>query len=143
MRFRISAAFAALFSLALLAATRAAPAADESQGTASTHTVTIVFQCEGTRSVSPWNVRIKQGDDIEWVLDPASDVPEFEVVKKKALQRWIFQNGAHRGRPGTPARGSQMRPGSRGTHSYNIEAMCPGPGNSMRKTVIDPDIIVD
>ena len=144
MRYRLSAALAALFSLALLGATRGTPAAESQQSAAQTHTVTILFMCEGTRSVSPWEQHIRQGDDVNWVLDTASDVNEFEIVKKRALQRWIFDNGQPaRGRRGDPARGRNMRQNARGTHAYNIEAMCPGPGNSMRKAVIDPDIIVD
>lgn len=112
--------------------------------TAETLTVTIVFQCDGTRSVSPWIARINQGDDVEWVLDPSSDVTEFEIRKKRALGRWPFQSELPaRGRPGTPAAGNNMRTDARGTYAYNIEAMCPGPGGSMRKAVIDPDIIVD
>jgi hypothetical protein len=144
LRFRLSAAFAALFSLALLGAARGRTDPALQQGGAQTHTVTIVFQCGGTRSVSPWQLRIRQGDNVDWVLDDASDVTEFEIVKKRTLQRWIFDDGRpSRGRRGEPARGRGMRQNARGTHAYNIEAMCPGPGNSMQKAVIDPDIIVD
>ncbi len=144
MRYRISAAFAALFSLVLIGATRSTSAPGAQQGGAQTHTVTIVFQCAGTRSVSPWELRIRQGDNVDWVLDESSDVDEFEIVKKRALQRWIFDDGRPaRGRRGEPARGRDMRQNARGTHAYNIEAMCPGPGGSMQKAVIDPDIIVD
>jgi hypothetical protein len=132
--------------IALLAAVGATLPASRpaSAASAETLTVTIVFQCEGTRSVSPWISRIKQGDQIEWVLDPSSDVTEFEIRKKRALGRWPFQSELPaRGRPGTPAVGNNMRLDARGTYAYNIEAMCPGPGGSMRKAVIDPDIIVD
>lgn len=119
--------------------------ATQAQGQApQSVTVTIVFQCAGTRSVTPWNARVAQGGEVEWVLDPSSDVAEFEIKKKRTLQRWLFQNEAsHRGRRDQPARGRQMRSGAQGRHAYNIEAQCPGPGGSTRTEVIDPDIIVD
>lgn len=130
--------------LALVAAVGVTLPADPVPPAADTIAVTIIFQCEGTRSVSPWNARLKQGDQIEWVLDPSSDVAEFEIRKKRALGRWPFQSELPaRGRPGDPAVGNNMRMDARGTYAYNIEAMCPGPGGSMRKAVIDPDIIVD
>lgn len=135
--------FAALVGAAALSTPPAQPSADPTARRA-TVTVTIVFQCEGTRSVSPWRVRLQQGDEIEWVLDPSSDVPSFEIRKKRALQRWPF-GSPHppRGRPGEPARGTGMRPATSGTYPYDIVAPCPGPGNSTRNAVIDPDIIID
>lgn len=126
-----------LIALALVA-WRAAPRSVE------VHTVTIVFQCNGTRAVTPWQVRIKQGDEVRWVLDPSSDVSDFEIEKKRALQRWVFQNeDRHRGNREGPAHGRAMRERADGVHPYNIVAQCPGPGNSMQRAVIDPDIIVD
>lgn len=112
--------------------------------TAETLTITIVFQCEGTRSVSPWVARIKQGDQIEWVLDPSSDVAEIEIHKQRAMGRWPFQSELPAvGRPGAPATGNNMRMDARGTYDYNIEARCPGTSNARRKAVISPEFIVE
>ena len=145
MNLRVSATLAACAIVGLLAIVRSVPVAAAEQGQAArVVTVTIVFQCAGTRSVSPWEVHVDQGDEIDWVLDPSSDVTDFEIKKKRVLQRWLFQNDhPARGRRDDPARGRQMRGGSDGTHAYNIEAPCPGPGGSTRVEVIDPDIIVD
>lgn len=112
-------------------------------GAAETITITIVFQCEGTRSVSPWVARIKQGDQVEWVLDPASDVSAIEISKQRAMGRWPFQSELPAvARPGAPATGNNMRMDARGTYGYNIEAMCPGQDRS-RKAVITPEFIVE
>lgn len=121
------------------AAEEAAPVARR-----ATVTVTIVFQCNGTRSVTPWRAQLRQGDDIEWVLGAGSDVPSFEIRKKRALQRWPFgSDHPARGQPGQPARGTGMRPNANGTYPYDIVAPCPGPGGSTQMAVIDPDIIID
>jgi hypothetical protein len=144
LKFRPSAAIAALLALALVGASSRTSEPAPQQGGAQNHRVTILYQCNATRTVSPWQVRIKQGDTGEWVLEDASDVTDFEIEKKRALQRWLFDTWhPARGRKGEPARGDQMRATSRGTHASNLEAMCPGPGNSMQKAVIDPDTIVD
>jgi hypothetical protein len=113
-------------------------------GAAATITITIVFQCEGTRSVSPWVARIRQGDQVEWVLDPASDVSEISISKQRSMGRWPFQSELPAvGRVGAPAPGNNMRMDAVGAYGYNIEAMCPGQGRSMRKAVITPEIIVE
>lgn len=138
----LAASLVALFSLTGL---RGGPdAASHPARAAQTVRVTIVFQCEGTRSVSPWIARLAPGDSIEWVLDPSSDITEFEIRKKRALQGWPFAS-AHpaRGRPGAPAFGREMRRGASGRYAYDIVTRCPGPGGSMRPAVIDPDIIID
>ncbi|MBX3133573.1 MAG: hypothetical protein KF689_09345 [Gemmatimonadaceae bacterium] len=111
----------------------------------ATVTVTVLFQCAGTRSVTPWVTRVKHGDDIDWALDPASDVSEIDIVPKRGgpLYRWPWTGGNMRGNRERPAQARGMRPNARGEHRYNIYAMCPGPGGSQRREVIDPDIIID
>jgi len=109
-------------------------------------TVTVLFQCEGTRRVEPWAVTLTSPQDsVVWVLDPNSDITEVEIEPKRnnfGLRPWPFQGGqpmVGRGRPGV-----QFAPrAGRRTYSYNVVAMCPGPGNSLRRTVYDPDIIID
>ena len=144
-------AFVALAATGLVvAATTAASRADSSASAQQLQqghkvvTVTIVFQCAGTRSVSPWQVRVAQGDEIDWVLDPSSDATEFEIKKKTDPQAWLFlEERPERGRRDRPFRGRQMRGGARGRHPYNIEAQCANPDGTTRTEVIDPDIIVD
>lgn len=143
-------AFAALAASGLLIVTTAAASRPDSsrvarqQSAAKVVTVTIVFQCSGTRSVSPWQVRVAQGDEIDWVLDPSSDVTEFEIKKKTEPQSWLFlEERPEKGRKDRAFRGRQMRAAARGTHPYNIEALCPNADGTTRTELIDPDIIVD
>ncbi len=135
----------AVAALALTALPSAPIAADDAPRLRKTVTVTIVFQCDGTRSVSPWQAHLDQGDDIEWVLDPASDVTEFEIQKKRLIGGWPFRSEHPAlGRKGENARGREMREYQQGKkYSYDIVAQCPGPGGSTRREIIDPDIIID
>lgn len=139
------AALPALAALAMAVLPTVPVAADDAPRARKTVTVTIVFQCDGTRSVSPWQARLEQGDDIEWVLDPSSDVTEFDIQKKRLIGGWPFRSEHPAlGRRGENARGREMRENQRGKkYSYDIVAQCPGPGNSMRREIIDPDIIID
>lgn len=132
-------------ALGLLALPSAPAGADDAPRVPKTVTVTIVFQCDGTRSVSPWQAHLAQGDEIEWVLDPSSDITEFEIQKKRLLGGWPFRSEHPAlGRPGQSARGREMREGLSGkTFRYDIVGKCVGPGGSERKEVIDPDIIID
>jgi hypothetical protein len=141
----VFALFPALAALALTALPSAPVAADDAPRVRKTVTVTIVFQCDGTRSVSPWQAHLDQGDDIEWVLDPSSDVEEFSIEKKRLIGGWPFRSEHPAlGRRGESARGREMRENQSGkTYRYDIVAQCPGPGNSTRREVIDPDIIID
>lgn len=147
MNRRILAAAAVVGIVGIATAVRAESIAGtqgQSRGAGNVVTVTILFQCAGTRSVTPWQVRVAQGDDIDWVLDPASDVTEFEIKKKNAQQHWVFRDErSERGRRDRPFRGRRMRDGARGTHPYNIEAQCPNPDGTTHTAVVDPDIIVD
>ncbi len=135
----------ALAALALTALPSAPVAADDAPRARKTVTVTIVFQCDGTRSVSPWQAHLDQDDDIEWVLDPSSDVDAFEIQKKRLIGGWPFRSEHPAlGRKGEAARGREMRENQSGkTYRYDIVAQCPGAGGSTRREIIDPDIIID
>jgi hypothetical protein len=135
----------AIAALALSALPSAPVAADDAPRARKTVTVTIVFQCDGTRSVSPWQAHLEQGDEIEWVLDPSSDVDAFEIQKKRLIGGWPFRSEHPAlGRRGENARGREMRENQSGKkYRYDIVAECPGPGNSTRREIIDPDIIID
>lgn len=132
-------------ALALAALPGGPLSADDTPAVRKTVTVTIVFQCDGTRSVSPWQAHLDQDDEIEWVLDPSSDVNEFEIQKKRIIGGWPFRSEHPAlGKKGENARGREMRENQSGkTYRYDIVAQCPGPGGSTRREVIDPDIIID
>lgn len=106
--------------------------------------VTILFMCDGARSVDPWEVRVRSGRDIVWSLDAASDVEDFRVKRKNTNRPWPFLGtGTIDGRKDAPARG-RGRPGTaKGTYAYDIEARCRVPGGGTEWKKIDPDIIVD
>ena len=112
-----------------------------------TDTVNVVFQCEGTRSVDPWVVTLTSpSDSVIWVLDPSSDVDSIEIVPKRRmvlLRPWPFEQGNRRGMKGRPAVQTDARGNKGDRYQYEVTAMCPGPGNSWRKAVIDPDVIID
>jgi hypothetical protein len=133
-----------VLAVVVLAGLRASPS-PVPDAVRATVSVTVLFQCTGSRAVTPWAVRIKPGDEIDWVLDSASDVTEIEIVPKRGgpLYRWPWTGGNARGNRERPAQVRGMRPNARGEHRYNIYAMCPGPGGSQRREVIDPDIIID
>lgn len=137
--------FPAAAALALAVLPSAPVGADDAPRVRKTVTVTIVFQCDGTRSVSPWQAHLDQDDEIEWVLDPSSDINEFEIQKKRLIGGWPFRSEhPARGRRGESARGREMREDQSGkTYRYDIVADCPGAGGSTRREVIDPDIIID
>ena len=106
--------------------------------------VTILFMCNGARSVDPWEARIRSGRDVEWVLDQRSDATDFRIKRKKADDPWPFDGAAaHAGRKGAPARGKGKPRTPRGRYSYDIEAACRAPNGGTEWKKIDPDIIVD
>ena len=145
MRHRAFWASLPVLAVTLFAISHSLPlSADSAPRLRETKVVTILFQCDGTRSVSPWQARLAQGDEIEWVLDPASDVDEFEIQKKRLIGGWPFRSEHPAlGNKGERASGREMKENARGTYRYDIVAMCPGPSDSRRKEVIDPDIIID
>jgi hypothetical protein len=106
--------------------------------------VTILFVCNGERSVKPWEAHMKSGDDMTWVLDPRSDVTDFRIKRKKTDDKWPFDGtGSLDGKKGTPAKGKGKAGTAKGTYHYDIEAHCRIPGGGMEWKRIDPDIIVD
>lgn len=112
----------------------------------TTDTVKVVFQCEGTRSVDPWVVTLTSpADTVLWVLDPSSDVDSIEIVPKRRFvtRPWPFEQGNRKGMKGRPALQTDARGKKGDRFQYEVVATCPGPGNSTRRAVIDPDVIID
>lgn len=137
-----------VFALLLLAAGGALVACSDSQlpratpRAPRTFEIQVVFSCNGLRSVDPWRVDAIPGDTIEWVLDSArSDVSEI-FIEKKAWKKFPFREVPKPGGPGRPIRAGDIKR-AQGTHQYNIEADCPSPDGRIKRSVIDPDIIID
>lgn len=106
--------------------------------------VTILFMCNGARSVDPWEAHIRSGRDVEWTLDPASDVTDFRIRRKKAADPWPFEGSAsHDGKKDKAARGKGKARTPKGRYAYDIEAACRTSGGATEWKKIDPDIIVD
>ena len=142
MRRVLFASLVAGFALVVAAACGRQP--DPPPATASTHTVTVLFQCERTRLVSPWVVRVRPGDNIEWVLDTLSDVDAFEVSRKHWWDGWPFAGGSkHPGSKGAPAAARNARGKLNKPYHYKISAQCPDGSGGTKETEIDPDIILD
>jgi hypothetical protein len=83
---------------------------------------------------------------VYWVLDASSDVDSIEIVPKRkpwGTRPWPFEQGDRKGQKGRPAMQTDARGNKGDRFQYEVVAMCPGPGNSWRRAVIDPDIIID
>jgi len=111
----------------------------------ATRDVTIDARCtdgEGTSvTLRPWNLKIKQGDDVRWVLNGDANSDDITITPKRAA--WPFlDRRAYRGGRGRPARTGGMRANARGRYSYNVTLICTNGANA-DTVVIDPDIIVD
>ena len=146
----------------LLAAVAAIPSASRSlvasgdlshaaAGTATTRRavvqVTVNARCAGPNSteitVSPWNVRLQQGDEIEWVIAANANSNNI-TVSPKSTSDWPFASrGPYNAQKGNPARGNGMRANGRGSYKYDITLVCQSGNNPPDNVVIDPDIIVD
>jgi hypothetical protein len=125
--------------VALVAAVSSAPQA--------TVTVTVNARCAGPKqteiTVSPWNVRMAQGDQINWVIANNANSDNI-TIEPKDRTRWPFTNQPpYAGTKANPARGTGMRPNARGTYKYNISLICQQGSNAPDTVVVDPDIIVD
>lgn len=106
----------------------------------ATDTVLVTLQCgEKPDSVHPYEITVKRGDVIEWVLTPESDVERFMIKKKNFFGRWLFETAEIEGAPGRPAAGRDMKPNAEGRYRYNVIGICRGGPNEK----IDPDVIVD
>ncbi|QJR35804.1 hypothetical protein HKW67_09920 [Gemmatimonas groenlandica] len=104
-------------------------------------------RCAGPNStevtVSPWNVRLQQDDEIEWVIAANANSDNISVTPK-ATSGWPFPSrGPFNAAKGQPARANRMRPNSRGGYKYNIQLVCQAGNNPPDTVIIDPDVIVN
>ena len=109
--------------------------------------VTVSARCAGPNSteitVSPWNVRLQQGDEIEWVI-AANANSEDITMTPKSTSGWPFASrGPFNASKARPTRANGMRPNSRGSYQYNIQLVCQSGNNPPDSVLVDPDIIVD
>ncbi len=109
--------------------------------------VTVSARCAGPNSteitVSPWNVRVQQGDEIEWIIAANANSDNI-TVRPKATSGWPFASrGPFNATKGQPARANGMRPNGRGSYKYDIELVCQAGNNPPDSVVVDPDVIVN
>lgn len=94
-------------------------------------------------TVRPWNVRLAQGDEVEWVLAGDANSDNVTITPKRTSD-WPFANrNPIAGTKRAAARARGMRRNARGVYKYNIELVCQSGDNAPDRIVIDPDIIVD
>lgn len=108
--------------------------------------ITVDARCAGPRntrvSVSPWNTQVRQGDDVNWVLDNRANADSI-IITPKNPDTWLFDAPPpYVGKKNNPGQGRRMKNNARGRYSYNIGLICAS-GNNRDTIVIDPDIIVD
>jgi len=89
--------------------------------------------------VSPPQVRINVGDNVEWRMDGTVQSDSIIIQLKNADQAWPFAGAAPRS--AQSARANNAR--NRGTYAYNVTLYCRGANESLQRVVIDPDIIID
>jgi hypothetical protein len=94
-------------------------------------------------TVSPWNVRLQQGDEIEWVIAANANSNDITVLPKETSDWPFATRGPFNAAKGRPARVNGMRANGRGTYKYNIQLVCQSGNNPPDAVLIDPDIIVD
>lgn len=109
--------------------------------------VVVNARCNGRNTteitVRPWNVRIRQGDQLSWVLAGNANTSEITITQKDGGD-WPFEAGPpYRGTKNTPARATRMRSNAQGTYKYNIQLICQSGSNQPDTVVVDPDVIVD
>ncbi len=107
--------------------------------------VTIDARCSGGDNTSitlrPWNLKLRQGDVVNWVLNANANSDEVTITPKR--DAWPFVGAPpYKGVKRNPAQSGAMRPNSRGRYSYNVSLICTN-GLSSDTVMIDPDIIVD
>lgn len=106
--------------------------------------VTINAKCAGPNqteiSVTPWNVRMRESQSLEWVLAANANSEQITVSPKRANQ-WPFASPPYIGGRGRPVNAG--RPNQRGRFSYNIQLICQSGRNAPDTVLVDPDIIVD
>jgi hypothetical protein len=94
-------------------------------------------------SVSPWEIAMNQGDDIDWVLSNSAQSSTIEITPKNP-GRWPFADANHAGGRGAAnaARARNMRANQAGRFQYNITLECQDGDADPVTVVIDPDIII-
>lgn len=109
--------------------------------------VTVSARCAGPNSteitVSPWNVRLQQDDEVEWIIAANANSNNITVTPK-ATSGWPFASrGPFIAGKGQPARANGMRPNGRGSYKYDIQLVCQSGNNPPDSVVVDPDVIVN
>lgn len=105
-------------------------------------TARVMVHCPaGNREafVTPPQVRIARGDNIEWRMNGNVVSDSIVISLKSGEQAWPFSGSPSRG--GQVARANDAR--TPGTYSYNVHLLCRIPNEGVREVVIDPDIIID
>ena len=133
-----------VFGAALLALAAFLPARHESP------VVSIHAMCEdghlGDHSVTPEDVTVGQGEDLDWDLDDASTATDMTIEPKHA-GHWPWAKDEHfKGGKGhahrAKANGKNMNKDAKGTYPYNIELTCPDGKGGTTQVTIDPSIII-
>ncbi|MCO4098570.1 hypothetical protein [Gemmatimonas sp.] len=109
--------------------------------------VTVNARCAGQNNteitVSPWNVRLAQGDEVEWVIAANANSNSITVLPKSSSDWPFASRGPFNAARGAPARANRMRRNGRGNYKYDILLVCQSGNNAPDSVRIDPDIIVD
>ncbi len=97
---------------------------------------------ENTRiTIRPWNLKVRQGDDVNWVLNRNANSSDITITPKR--EAWPFADAPpYRGTKAAPARAAGMRPNAKGRYAYSVSLICTN-GARSDTVLIDPDIIVD
>lgn len=105
-------------------------------------TARVMVHCPaGNREafVTPPQVRIARGDNIEWRMNGNVVSDSIVISLKDGEQAWPFSGSPSRG--GQVARANGAR--TPGTYGYNVRLLCRIPNEGVQEVVIDPDIIID
>lgn len=109
--------------------------------------VTVNARCAGPNTtevtVSPWNVRLAQDDEVEWVIAANANSNDITITPKETSDWPFASRGPFTATKGRAARGNGMRQNGRGTYKYDITLVCQSGNNAPDSVRIDPDIIVD
>jgi hypothetical protein len=112
--------------------------------------VTVHAMCAngqlGEHNVTPEDVSVAQGEDVDWELDDASDASDLTVVPKHP-GHWPYAYDEHfKGGKGNGHRakgsGKKMKANATGTYPYNIALTCPDGNGGTTTVTIDPHIII-
>lgn len=134
---RRAAAFASAGALALmLVGASSAPSPAPARGKVA---VVQVHCPSGNRDafVTPNQVKISVGDDIEWRMGGQVVTESIQISLKDPDQAWPFDGSPSRGGKSARARGAHTP----GTYAYNVTVVCQTP-DGPQEVVIDPDIII-